>query len=64
MKSILTAIALSVSVSIAFADDKAQAPQPKYKEVCKEVKKNGKDEKVCKKIRVHKKLDGKPVPQK
>jgi hypothetical protein len=34
------------------------------KEVCKEVKKNGKTKQVCKKIKVHKKLSGTKVPEK
>lgn len=65
MKVLLTALALVFTSTIGIAADTAAAPavpasSPKYKEVCKE--KDGK--KTCKKVRVHKKLDGKPVPQK
>lgn len=64
MKTIILATVLLFTTQV-FGQDKAAAPAvpasaPKYKEVCKE--KDGK--KTCKKVRIHKKLDGKPVPQK
>ena len=34
------------------------------KEVCRKEMKNGKEVEVCKKIRVHKKLEGTAVPEK
>ncbi len=34
------------------------------KEVCRDEQKNGKTVKVCKKIKVHKKLEGTAVPEK
>jgi hypothetical protein len=66
MKNIIAALALSFAVSSSFA-------AAQIKEVCKDkVDKagkvvNGKDGKpvqVCKKIKVHKKLEGTPVPEK
>lgn len=65
MKALLLALTLGAVSSTALATQKAEAPAPaasapKYKEVCKV--KEGK--KTCKTIRVHKKLDGKPVPTK
>lgn len=68
-KLLITAIsvlALSLSYNPVFAAGE-------MKEVCKDKKdkdgkviqdKNGKPEKVCKKIKVHKKLEGTPVPEK
>lgn len=66
MKKIITGIIFSTACALALAQAPAApapaqaASAPKYKTVCKE--KDGK--KVCKKIRVHKKLEGKPVPTK
>lgn len=51
----LTCLALALPVNV-----QAEA---RVKEVCRVQKdKDGKDKKVCKKVKVHKKLDGTPVP--
>lgn len=64
MKKVLLALSLCLASTFAFSETKpADAPKadaPKVKEVCRT--KDGK--KVCKKVKVHKKLDGKPVPKK
>lgn len=56
--SIITKCALTILlvsfVSLSFAGT--------YKQVCREVYKNGKHVKLCKKIKIHKKLKGTPVP--
>lgn len=61
MKAIILALSLGLATSVYAKEDATPPPAPKYKEVCK-TNKEGK--KSCKTIRVHKKLDGKPVPQK
>jgi hypothetical protein len=67
MKNILTAIAIAFSVSAVYAE-------AQVKEVCHDKvdkagkpvieKKTGKQAQVCKKIKVHKKLEGTVVPEK
>lgn len=63
---VISVLALSINHTPAFAAGE-------MKEVCKDKKdkdgkvvknKEGKPEKVCKKIKVHKKLEGTPVPEK
>jgi hypothetical protein len=48
-------------LSLACTNAYAQA---EIKRVCRDVEKNGKTVKVCKTIKVHKKLDGTTVPVK
>lgn len=66
MKHIIAALALTFAVSSVFA-------AAEVKEVCKDKLdkagkvvngKDGKPVQVCKKIKVHKKLEGTPVPEK
>ena len=55
MKNILLAISLLAFSSVTFAAE--------TKEVCRmEKDKKGKEVKVCKKIKVHKKLEGTKIP--
>jgi hypothetical protein len=69
MKTFFTFILAAIFTTSVFATAaSAPAPSassPKTKQVCK-VKKDkvGKDVKTCKTIKIHKKLDGKPVPSK
>lgn len=64
MKKVLVALSLCLASTLAVSETKvAELPKveaPVVKEVCRT--KDGK--KVCKKVKVHKKLDGKPVPTK
>jgi uncharacterized protein YxeA len=64
MKNVLTILFLSAIISVSFAETTETDTQPKYKKVCKDVKKNNKTVQECKTIRVHKKLDGTKVPEK
>jgi len=57
MKSIILAIVL-LSVSFAYAE----APIKKVCEVTKDA--SGKEKKVCKDVKIHKKLDGEKLPEK
>ena len=67
MKTFFTFILATIFTTSVFATQ-APAPDspasaPKTKQVCKVKKdKAGKDVKTCKVIKIHKKLDGKPVP--
>lgn len=69
MNKFFTAIVLTFFTATSFAQaapapDKG-ASSPQVKEVCRDKKgKDGKTKTVCKKVKIHKKLDGKPVPQK
>jgi hypothetical protein len=57
--ALLTAL-LSFSSFTTYAEEKKQ---PETKKVCiDEKQKNGNVKQICKTIKVHKKLDGKPVP--
>lgn len=57
----VVAFSLLVTLSsFSFANETVD--KPKIKEVCKDVVKNGKTTKECKKIKIHKKLDGTKVP--
>ena len=55
MKKLLALLALCIA-STAFAGGET-------KEVCKEVEKKGKKVQECKKIKVHKKVEGEKVPE-
>lgn len=55
MKKLLALLALCVATT-AFAGGEV-------KEVCKDVTKNGKTVKECKKVKVHKKVEGEKVPE-
>lgn len=55
MEKVLTILLLSVSAT-AFAGGE-------IKEVCKDVVKKGKTVQECKKIKVHKKVEGEKVPE-
>jgi len=57
MKSIILAIVL-LSVSFAYAE----APTKNVCEVTKDA--SGKEKKVCKNVKIHKKLDGEKLPEK
>lgn len=58
MKKLTIAFVLSLlSLNIAFAGGE-------MKKVCHTETKKGKEVEVCKNIKVHKKLDGTPVPEK
>lgn len=60
MKTILAAVFIGLFANAAGAQAPESPAPARYKEVCRE---NKEKKKVCKKIRVHKKLDGKPVPK-
>jgi hypothetical protein len=58
MKQLTIAFVLSLlSLNIAYAGGET-------KKVCHKETKKGKEVEVCKDIKVHKKLDGNPVPEK
>lgn len=56
MKKLLLIAFLSLSTSFGYSAE--------VKEVCRDVVKKGKTVKECKKIKVHKKLDGTTIPTK
>lgn len=64
MNHLLTAIVFVFFATSATAADDSNKTHTKF--VCKEVKdsKTGKFKKQCKKIRIHKKYEGTPVPDK
>jgi hypothetical protein len=57
MKSLIIALALTFTLP-AFA-----APETKRACITTKDAKTGKDKEVCKNVKVHKKLDGTPVPE-
>lgn len=62
MKKVLTIFCLCSIMGLSTASATTKEA-PKYKTVCKTVGKNDKNVKECKKIRIHKKLDGTKVPE-
>lgn len=58
---LLTALTFTVPT---FASDEEGPGKGQIKEVCREVEKNGKTVKECKKIKVRKKLEGTEIPNK
>jgi len=66
MKSFITALA--ITFGLVFSAQATEAPKidaPKIKRVCKDSKdKKGKDVKVCKDVKIHKKHEGTKVPEK
>lgn len=64
MKSLLSAIVLSFGLVFSAQAAEAVKDEPKTKRVCKDSKdKKGKDVKVCKDIKIHKKVEGTKVPE-
>ena len=57
MKSLLLAVIVSIASLNAFAESES-------KKVCHDETKNGKTTQVCKTVKVHKKLEGTPLPEK
>lgn len=57
MKSLILALVVSVASLSAFAE-------AEVKKVCHDETKNGKTSQVCKQVKVHKKLEGTPIPEK
>lgn len=67
MKKILTAIAIAFAVTSVYAEAQVkEVCHPKVDKANKPVmdKKTGKQAQECKKIKVHKKLEGTAVPEK
>ncbi len=69
MTKTITIFALLAFLNTAFATTVAApaagASAPVVKEVCRDRKdKNGEVKKVCKKVKIHKKHEGKPIPSK
>ncbi len=58
MKSLILAVALTFTLPVFAEAEKKKAC------VMQKDQKTGKEKEVCKEIKVHKKLDGTPVPEK
>lgn len=57
-------LVFALFASLSAASFAADPEKPKTKQVCKDVMKNGKPVQQCKTVKVHKKLEGKKVPDK
>ena len=67
MKKLFTTLAIAASFLFSYNVAFAEAPKtPETKRVCVMQKdaKTGKEKEVCKTVKIHKKLEGTPVPEK